>query len=95
VIVKIATTPVGLDGLYLECLTHHLSEEKWRATSAALVPGEEGVMVQQTLYKAYSQEYPEVPGAFENLMTRKTLQFALRIAFRCVLHRCGNQDIRR
>jgi len=52
-------------------------------------------MVQQTLYKAYSQEYPEVPGAFENLMTRKTLQFALRIAFRCVLHRCGNQDIRR
>ena len=23
------------------------------------------------------------------------LQFALRIAFRCVLHRCGSQDIRR
>ena len=36
---------------------------------------------------------PEAPGAFEHLMTRWTLQFALRIAFRCVLHRCGSQDI--
>jgi len=25
-------------------------------------------------------------------MTREILQFALRIAFRCVLHRCGSQD---
>ena len=33
--------------------------------------------------------------AFENLMIRGVLQFALRIAFRCVLHRYGNQDIHR
>jgi len=28
------------------------------------------------------------------LMIREVLQFALRITFRCVLHRCGNLDIR-
>ena len=33
--------------------------------------------------------------AFKDLMTRGILQFALRIAFRCVLHRYGNQDIHR
>lgn len=33
--------------------------------------------------------------AFENLMIQGILQFALRIAFRCVLHRHGNQDIHR
>ena len=37
---------------------------------------------------------PEAQGAFTDLMTREILQFALRIAFRCVLHRCGSQDIR-
>ena len=31
--------------------------------------------------------------AFKILMIHEVLQFALRIAFRCVLHRCGNQDI--
>ena len=33
--------------------------------------------------------------AFKDLMIHGILQFALRIAFRCVLHRCGSQDIRR
>jgi hypothetical protein len=32
---------------------------------------------------------------FKILMIHWILQFALRIAFRCVLHRCGSQDIRR
>jgi len=32
--------------------------------------------------------------AFKDLMTHGVVQFALRIAFRCVLHRGGNQDIR-
>jgi hypothetical protein len=39
---------------------------------------------------------PGIPGpqcAFENWMIRKVSQFALRIAIRCVLHRCGSQDI--
>ena len=38
-----------------------------------------------------------IPGAqcaFKDLMIHWILQFALRIAFRCVLHRWGNQDIR-
>lgn len=34
-------------------------------------------------------------GAFEGWMTRRSLRFASRIAFRCVLHPHGNQDIRR
>ena len=34
-----------------------------------------------------------VQGAFKILMTRWILQFAWRIAFRCVLHRCRSQDI--
>ena len=38
---------------------------------------------------------PGVQVAFRVLMIRWILQFALRIAFRCVLHRCGSQDIRR
>lgn len=33
--------------------------------------------------------------AFENSMTHVLLQFALRIAFSCVLHRCGSLDIPR
>jgi hypothetical protein len=41
----------------------------------------------------YTPIYIEVQCAFKNLMTRGNLQFALRIAFRCVLHRCKNQDI--
>lgn len=37
---------------------------------------------------------PRAQSAFEDLMIHWILQFALRIAFRCVLHRCQNQDIR-
>ena len=33
--------------------------------------------------------------AFKNLMTHLILQFALHIAFRGVLHRCGNPEIHR
>lgn len=36
---------------------------------------------------------PRPPFAFKNSMIRGILQFALRIAFRCVLHRCENRDI--
>ena len=38
--------------------------------------------------------FPEAQCAFKILMIHEVLQFALRIAFRCVLHRCGNLDIR-
>ena len=36
---------------------------------------------------------PEAQDAFKGLMIHWILQFALRIAFRCVLHRCESQDI--
>ena len=35
------------------------------------------------------------PIAFKDLMIHLILQFTLRIAFRCVLHRCRNQEIHR
>ena len=47
----------------------------------------------RTLKEAYSRQKPEVQCAFKILMIHEVLQFALRIAFRCVLHRCGSQDI--
>ncbi|KAL7458300.1 hypothetical protein ACHAWC_010983, partial [Mediolabrus comicus] len=37
--------------------------------------------------------YPRAQCAFKILMIHEVLQFALRITFRCVLHRCGIQDI--
>ena len=37
---------------------------------------------------------PEAQCAFKILMIHEDLQFALRIAFRCVLHRDGSLDIR-
>ena len=38
---------------------------------------------------------PEAQCAFKGLMIHEVMQFALRIAFRCVLHRCGSLDIHR
>ena len=39
------------------------------------------------------RKFPEAQCAFKIWMIHEMLQFALRIAFRCVLHRCGNLDI--
>jgi hypothetical protein len=36
---------------------------------------------------------PEAQLAFKDLMIHGVLQFTLRIAVRCVLHRCKSQDI--
>ena len=41
------------------------------------------------------RDIPEAQGAFKVLMIHWILQVARRIAFRCVLHRSGSQDIRR
>ena len=48
-----------------------------------------------TLKQTCQKDIPLARSAFKDLMTRGILQFALRIAFRCVLHRYGNQDIHR
>jgi hypothetical protein len=48
---------------------------------------------EQTLKQACFQEYPEAQHAFKNIKIHGNLQFTFSIAFRCVLHRCENQDI--
>ena len=49
----------------------------------------------RTLRQTCCWENPTAQCAFKILMIHEVLQFALRIAFRCVLHRCGNLDIHR
>ena len=49
---------------------------------------------QPTLRQACSRPRPRAQYAFKNSMIHGILQFTLRIAFRCVLHRYGSQDIR-
>ncbi len=50
--------------------------------------------LQTTLGQACPSEYRGAQCAFKDSMIHKTLQFTLLIAFRCVLHRCQNQEIR-
>ncbi len=47
-----------------------------------------------TLRQACSRPRSRAQYAFKDSMIHGILQFTLRIAFRCVLHRCGSQDIR-
>lgn len=49
---------------------------------------------EMTLKQAYFLEYQKVQCAFKDSMIHENLQFILLIAFRCVLHRCENQEIR-
>ena len=51
----------------------------------------EGVSI---LKQACSPECQGAQGAFKDSMIHGILQFTLRIAFRCVLHRCESQEIR-
>ena len=46
------------------------------------------------LKQACSTEYHRAQGAFKDSMIHGILQFTLPIAFRCVLHRWENQEIR-
>jgi hypothetical protein len=50
--------------------------------------------IEATLAAVCPSEYQWAQCAFKDSMTHEILQFASRIAFRCVLHRCGNQEIR-
>ena len=47
-----------------------------------------------TLEQACPSEYRKAQCAFKDSMIHWILQFTLLIAFRCVLHRCENQEIR-
>eukprot|EP00827_Trimyema_finlayi_P002101 TRINITY_DN1_c3_g1_i2.p1 TRINITY_DN1_c3_g1~~TRINITY_DN1_c3_g1_i2.p1 ORF type:complete len:253 (+),score=-59.48 TRINITY_DN1_c3_g1_i2:197-955(+) len=53
------------------------------------------MMQYNALKQTCLREGPQAPVAFKNLMTRGILQFALHIAFCCVLHRYGSLDIHR
>ena len=50
---------------------------------------------QETLNQAYFRCKPKVQNAFRNLLIRGILQFTMRIAFRCVLHRYPSRGIHR
>jgi hypothetical protein len=54
----------------------------------------QGLRVEMTLEQACPPECWRAQCAFKDSMTHGILQFALLIAFRCVLHRCQNQEIR-
>mmetsp|Transcript_10509 Transcript_10509/g.64361 ORF Transcript_10509/g.64361 Transcript_10509/m.64361 type:complete len:214 (-) Transcript_10509:4521-5162(-) len=54
--------------------------------------GDEGV--ERTLRQTCSRPKPRAPYALGYSMVREILQFTLRIAVCCVLHRCESQDIR-
>ena len=68
------------------------------ATSAhrTRVPGtrEGGRGGAPTLRQTCPRHRPRAQGAFKDSMVHGILQFTLRIAFRCVLHRYGSLDIR-
>ena len=53
-----------------------------------------GVREFTALKQACSTEYHGAQGAFKDSMIHGILQFTLPIAFRCVLHRWENQEIR-
>jgi hypothetical protein len=50
--------------------------------------------INPTLRQTCSRPKPRAQYAFKDLMIHGILQFTLRIAFRCVLHRYESQDIR-
>ena len=56
------------------------------------VCGDEGM--KPTLRQTCPRPKPRAQFAFKDSMVHGILQFTLRIAFRCVLHRYGSQDIR-
>ena len=63
-----------------------------RHTTAFRPPHGEGEFA--ALKQACSTEYHGAQGAFKDSMIHGILQFTLPIAFRCVLHRWENQEIR-
>ena len=63
-----------------------------KTRSHRLKPNRNWVVVENKYSNRYTHKW--VQGAFKSLMTHVRMQFARRIAFRCVLHRYENQDIR-
>ena len=80
-------------------MTMIMPRVKFLATNASNLTNQKGAKEQSGFHrhsdKHASGKIPKAQCAFKILMIHEVLQFALRIAFRCVLHRCGNLDIRR
>ena len=71
----------GLQRTTISATPSHRVEGEWRG-------GREDAQADVPLDK------PRAQVAFKDSMIRGILQFTLRIAFHCVLHRCKSQDIR-
>ena len=66
----------------------------WHVDGASKCTHEQSSGVQGHSVLHATRHILEAQCAFKILMIHEVLQFALRIAFRCVLHRCGSHDIR-
>ena len=66
----------------------HFHSTRLAANGSGSVGGRGDALAEMPLDK------PRAQLAFKDSMIRGILQFTLRIAFRCVLHRCKSQDIR-
>ena len=66
-----------------------------KVRTSPLLRGKKGLTfdVLMTLKQACPSGYQEAQDAFKDSMIHGILQFTLRIAFRCVLHRCESQEI--
>ena len=71
-----------------------LSKELARPAPRARIKEIGGVRGTTTLRQTCRRQKPSAQYAFKISMILEDLQFTLRIAFRCVLHRCESQDIR-
>jgi len=71
-----------------------LSRRLWGARNTAAPNTKPGLSGEMTLEQACPPEYQRAQCAFKDSMIHWILQFTLLIAFRCVLHRCQNQEIR-
>jgi hypothetical protein len=78
---------------HLQTTRTHLKRFRWEK-DLWMTPHAARVGVETTLKEAYSSGYQRVQVTFKDLMIHWILQFALTIAFCCVLHRSRSQDIR-
>ena len=91
-----AVDPSPLAELY-SAITLRSGSSGRRTLGSGSPPGpntKPGLIGEMTLERACPSEYQRAQCAFKDSMIHWILQFTLLIAFRCVLHRCQNQEIR-
>ena len=89
------TNPAALHGSWLAVSVLQQTRCQPAGLPGPLLPFEgRGERGQPTLRQTCPWPKPRAQYAFKDSMIHGILQFTLSIAFRCVLHRCGSQDIR-